>query len=401
MPRIVKRILEKAEHHRLRHRPTGFGFALSDQIACLDPGRWDQVAGTASLFMGRDYLGALEASLPDNLSPRYALISRGSRPVAAVAAQIVDAQGRQWIKADPLCLVKKAAASLKARLLVCGNLLSWGCHGAAFAAGEDRAALWPAVAEALYRIRQADQLLGETDLVLVKDIPGPEDADASALRPYSFRSLETEPDMVLDLPESWTKYEDYLSALSSSYRQSGRKVAKEIEKAGCRVERLAQIEPHADRLHGLYLQVHENAAVRPVRVPPSYLPSIARALGDRFRCAVIRRGDEILGFVVTLKDGETAIGYLLGFDREKAGELPLYLRLLHAVVEDSIALRCRRLSLGRTALDPKARLGARPLPLRVWVRHRHPWLNLIVRGILGAIPHAEAPERNPFKGERS
>jgi hypothetical protein len=64
----------------------------------------------------------------------------------------------------------------------------------------------------------------------------------------------------------------------------------------------------------------------------------------------------------------------------------------------AIALGCKRLSLGRTALEPKARLGARPDPMRVWIRHRIPMLNLIVRGLLHTIDdHEEAPQRNPFK----
>ena len=49
-------------------------------------------------------------------------------------------------------------------------------------------------------------------------------------------------------------------------------------------------------------------------------------------------------------------------------------------------------------LFAEARLGARPSPLHVWVRHRPPLRNLLVRGLLGAVPHDEVPERNPFKG---
>jgi hypothetical protein len=99
-----------------------------------------------------------------------------------------------------------------------------------------------------------------------------------------------------------------------------------------------------------------------------------------------------------VRDGETAIGYYIGFDRTAAAEgLPIYLRLLHATVADAIAWRCTRLSLGRTALEPKAGLGARPEPMAVWVRHRVAPLNWILRGLLGAVPHAEAPERSPFK----
>jgi hypothetical protein len=66
-------------------------------------------------------------------------------------------------------------------------------------------------------------------------------------------------------------------------------------------------------------------------------------------------------------------------------------------VEQGIQWGCRRISLGRTALEPKARLGAKPQPLFIWARHRHPTVNFFVRKLAHAIPHQEAPERNPFK----
>src|SRR6185369_9812759 len=100
-----------------------------------------------------------------------------------------------------------------------------------------------------------------------------------------------------------------------------------------------------------------------------------------------------------VRDGDTAIGYYIGFDRDAAASgLPIYLRLLHSTIGDAINWRCRRLSLGRTALEPKAALGAKPEPMSVWMRHRVPSLNWLVRGVLDAVPHGEPPERNPFKG---
>src|SRR6185436_4424560 len=97
---------------------------------------------------------------------------------------------------------------------------------------------------------------------------------------------------------------------------------------------------------------------------------LAKAGGEDFSCIVVRRGEELLGFVTLLRDGELGIGYYIGYDRSAASTLPLYLRLLHAVVEQAIQWGCRRLSLGRTALEPKARLGAIPQPLFIWARHR-------------------------------
>jgi hypothetical protein len=105
----------------------------------------------------------------------------------------------------------------------------------------------------------------------------------------------------------------------------------------------------------------------------------------------------LLGFVTTVRDGETAVGYHIGFDRKANADFPIYFRLLQVVVDDAIRFGCRRLSLGRTALEPKARLGARPEPMRVWIRHRLPMLNAVVRALLHTISHDEAPDRSPFK----
>ena len=104
-----------------------------------------------------------------------------------------------------------------------------------------------------------------------------------------------------------------------------------------------------------------------------------------------------MGCVATVRDCDTALGYYIGVERKSNAEFPVYFRLLSAVVEHALKMGCRRLSLGRTALEPKARLGARPEPMRVYIRHRVPMLNVLVRGLLHTISHDEAPERNPFK----
>ncbi len=99
-----------------------------------------------------------------------------------------------------------------------------------------------------------------------------------------------------------------------------------------------------------------------------------------------------------MKDGDTAIAYYIGFDRAAAASgIPIYLRLMHATVADAIGFGCKRLSLGRTALEPKSRLGARPEKTSVLLRHRVPALNWLVRGLLQVIPHEEPPDRHPFK----
>jgi hypothetical protein len=339
--------------------------------------------------------------------PRYALIYRQGEPQAAVAAQILTVSGDRVVGKvkKPNLLqralspaARKVSAAVRERVLVCGNLFSWGCHGVGFAPGAAPAELWPAVAEALYRIRRAERLAGQTNLVFIKELSAAHQPAAQVLRRFSYRPIETDPDMVLELKPEWRAYADYLNSLDRKYRKSAQQVGKEIEAAGAVLERVQTLDACRDRLYELYLSVHEHAAVRPATLAPEYLPALAKAAGDDFACVIIRREDRILGFVTLLRDGDLAIGYYIGYDREEAATLPLYLRLLHAVVEQAIVWGCRRLSLGRTALDPKARLGAKPERLFIWARHRHPTVNFFARKLVHAIPHQEPPERNPFKG---
>lgn len=68
-----------------------------------------------------------------------------------------------------------------------------------------------------------------------------------------------------------------------------------------------------------------------------------RAAGDDGSLLVARREGKLLAFILTLRDGDTAIAYHIGFDRDVAGTgVPLYLRMLHASIEQSIRFGCRR-----------------------------------------------------------
>lgn len=399
--RTVAKVGASVERHRERHRPSGFGFALADAVGMLNPGHWDELAAGRSVYFSRRYLEVLEAHPPANVRPRYALVYQGAEPVAAVVAQAVFVAASDMPRPGARGLAAKARGSLdkiQARILVCGNLLSWGPHGVAFAPAADAEALWPAVAEALYRLRRADRLFGETDLVLVKDLS---EADC-ALHRFSYRPFETEPDMVLSLDPAWTSFDDYLASLRADYRKAIRKTWKEVAAAGFRLERLdaAGVRAHAGEIYALYRQVHDGQKLRLITMNAGYLPALAEAFGDDFRTAVLRGPEgRLTGFVTTFRDAERVVGYVIGFDKAAAATgAPLYLRLLQAVVEDALALGASRLSLGRTAQEPKARLGCRPEPLCCLVRHRIPALNLVVRGLLNALPEPElAPERNPFK----
>jgi hypothetical protein len=374
----------------------------------LNPEHWDRLTAGKSLFLSRRYLSLLHEHAPAGLRLHAALVYQEGRPVAAVTAQSLrvrqdhlppqpDRKARRRERT-----LRRALAGIDQRVLVCGNLLSWGNHGVAFAEDVEPRLVWPGVTEALYRLRKADRMFGETDLVLLKDLPSADGTAAAALHPYSYRPFQTEPDMVLNLDAGWLTFEDYLGSLRKDYRKAIRNTHKQIDEAGLSVQRLspADVQAEAAALHRLYLNVQEKQRFRLITLTPSYLPAMAAAFPEDFATTGVRAADgHLAGFVITLRDGKGAVGYYIGFDRELAATgVPLYLRLLQAVVADAIALRARCISFGRTALEPKARLGAEPHGLHCFVRHRIDPLNVIVRGLIDVLPDPDLPpERNPFR----
>ncbi len=388
------------KRHAARRQVSGLHFALADRIDALNPAHWDALAAQ-TVFLSRDYLRVLEAHAPSNVQPRYALALHEGRPVAAMLFQRVSVNGASLRKPSHNAkrLVDKPLAGLNEHLLVCGNLLVWGARSVAFAADIDEAQLWHGVGEAMYRLRRADKLLGESDVVMVKDFIADREPTQESLRLLGYRSVETEPDMVLTLQPGWKAYDDYLASLTSSYRSSAKKLVKDCNAAGItlRLATATEMVARQHELHGLYEQVHQAQGLRLASLAPGYLSAMAQALGERFVCRVAERDGQWLGFVTSVHDGETALGYYIGYDRAANADAPIYLALLQSTVEDAIAFGARRLSLGRTALEPKAKMGCKPEPLACAVRHRVSALNWIVSALTRTASHDEPPERSPFK----
>lgn len=394
----VDEIKAALQRHDKRARPGGLDCVIADSVEFLNPAHWDALTAGASFFMRRHYRRLLETHSPQGMSQRYALVYRNGRPIVALAAQVLEVRGHQLANLPESKVRKKALQQFRTRILVCGSLVSSGFHGLAFAADEDPALLWHGVAEALYRIRRADRLHGQIDYVMIKDLDDARNAAATPLRDFSYRPLATEPEMAMPLRPQWKDFAGYLADLNSNYRSKAKKIAKQVQDAGYRVERNADAAAHDARLHELYSAVEQRASTRLSALPPGYFGALAQLAGpEHFRCTLIRNDEHIVGFMSTIKDGSRALGYYVGLDYAVNATVPLYLRLLQSLIEDAIELGCSELSFGRTAAEPKASLGAVAHSSHVWLRHRLPAVNALVREIFTRVEPEEVPQRKPFK----
>ncbi len=357
--------------------PRAVQFALAERLAHLDRGAWDGLTREAGVFMQRPFLTALEAAAPENVSPRYALMYRGDEAIAALQLQLVRVEGRSALPTTGV------AQLVNERALVLGNLAAWGETGLVVKPGADRALAWREALRLIDRLRRFEKPEGVINVSFVKDAACEE--DEVALRQQGYQRAPSGPDMQLDLDPAWGTLDDYLGKLASKRRRAVKKTLEDLDLAGYRVRRLdaPELELHVDRLDALYGQVWANADVRPLRLSGRFFVELQRRLGDDCVITGLERDGRLDGFGVSLRSGGQCVGYYLGYDKSVAA--PLYLRLLVSILEQAIAWRCTRVSMGRTAEEPKARLGAVPGASALWVKHRTPPLNWAVGAILGSL----------------
>jgi len=394
--KLIKEVKDKAKRHQERHTPLGYQYLLADRIAFVNAADWDSIAADSSVFLSRQYLMAIEANSPENTAQKYAMAYHDGQPLVIIACQIAETSGDHLVQLKGG--VKEAIArNYKERVLVCGNLVSSGLHGVGYSKELDPKLAWRVVAEALYKIRRGEKLSGAIDFVLIKDIKGTELEKSKVVERYSYRRIQTDPDMVLTLGADISSFDDYLAGLRTKYRSRAKKIIKTLEQAGFECEKVAVDEALDRQLHRLYMQVEQKSQTRLATLPEGYFLGLYEALDDRFACFVIRRDDSVSGFVSIIKDGDVAVAYYVGLDYQVNSEFPVYFRLLQLVIQTATEWRCSKVAFGRTALEPKASLGAKPVDTFVWARHRVPVVNFIVRKLFRNVPFDEAPERSVTK----
>lgn len=382
---------------------------LFESATALD-GRWRQLTERHGVFFDPVCLRVFESTGPEEAVWRYVILSFEGVPSAALVTQLVrvsDAQlSVEQDRATGLIHAAKrvrnaALGAMGRRVLVLGNLFAAGPYGVALAPGAAPARIWAAVPAVVERLRRGDARVPSADFVLVKDFETDAPGADLSLAAHGYGLLHTEPTMALALSPQWRSLADCLEQMRFKYRKAARLTIARCEADGCVIRELTanEMRVHADQIYDLYRQVESRADTRFGVLQHSHLPELARVLGPaRLRCSGIFLDGVLAGFSTLLKeDSETGVAHVVGFDYAKNSRVPLYHRLLLALVEDAIAMQCGRLHFGRTALEPKARLGAIPRPAHVYVRHRNPLLNGIARVLLNSVPQRRAQARRVFR----
>jgi len=370
-----------------------------DHIGAVPKERWDALLSGHSATYSRAFWEVIEQSGLNDFHCHYVLFSDHSGQPCALASFYstttdIAIFAPAWLR-GLLALVRRIFPNfLKLRMVECGTPVTLNSPPLVLAEG----------ANAQEVIVALDQLLDSTAraggqwIIVVRDF----ESNATPLRaPFAnlgYRWVEGLPNTYLDV--QWSTLEDYQASMQSYYRSKLLRHLRRVQQAGIRHELVEDFAGLAEALHRQWLVVHRGADEFQREVlTPEFYREFATRLGSRSKVLLFYRGEELIGHVLLLHDGELL--RWLYFGRNEAANDSLYIYAGHAVIEAAIRLGARRVEMGLTTYPIKQDLGAQIAAIDFALRSPSRLIDTFVVPVYRLLNRTPVRrDRNVFKAER-
>ncbi|MFN8283863.1 MAG: hypothetical protein U0U67_11655 [Chitinophagales bacterium] len=362
---------------------------------------WNSICTSIPFFQTYEFLKMIE-SIQQTLQFRYVLVFKNNRIEAALYFQLLDFSFRNLVnysseheqQAGIKTSVKRYIARKNTKLLNLGNVFFTGDKG--IIAKEESEVVeqlplfFEAVKSTFKEKKPAASLLAN---IYLKD-----EEKCSRFCEQSFHPFITEPDMFMQLDENWHSMADYMNALSSKYRVRTKKIvstsADIVKKDFCKEEVIA----YKNEIQLLYNNVVNNVAFNMATLNIDFFENVKELYGDRCVVSGYFLHNNLVGFSCVFHlETDTMHVHYIGLNYDVNKEYKLYNRMLLDFVEFGIQCRVKHIHFGRTATEIKTTIGAKPNPLRAYLKMNNRFFNMALPTFLKRIKPPEYVVRNPFK----
>jgi predicted N-acyltransferase len=235
-------------------------------------------------------------------------------------------------------------------------------------------------------------------LTLIKDFPT---ADADPIWNQTFSesyTFSTQPNMVLQLRSHWEKFEEYVADFNKKYRDQYKRARKKHQQITAKELSLEEIRSSETAIHALYLQVVSNASFNTFYLKQNHFTEMKAALGDKFLVTGYYLNQELVSFCTLIQNNQAVDTYFLGYNAELQKEYQLYLNMLYDMIGYGIQGKFKGIVFSRTALEIKSSVGAEPIAMHGYIRHRNPLIQMMMPWLFRYLdPVPVWQQRHPFK----
>lgn len=214
------------------------------------------------------------------------------------------------------------------------------------------------------------------------------------LRRRNFARIPILPTAVVHL--GYGSFEEYLGAMRAQYRRRAQQALK--RSASLCIEHVRDFAGESEDLARLWRANYERAReVRREILPPAYFRATA-GLPETSALLARREDNSLAAFALLFEDHPWLSFMQCGFEQTAGRGEGAYFRLLYEIVRAGIEGGFEQLDLGLTTLGPKLDIGAVPVPLHAWLKHRNPIFQRFIMALAkGPLSPPEVSPRHVFK----
>ena len=290
---------------------------------------------------------------------------------------------------------------LKGNILVLGNLTHTGQHGY-FVSSE---ILISEFSETIFKVFDdlRQQIKGHSQkrirLFLLKDFFNSDvlHLERDNFSKKGFYNVKVQPNMLFQVHESWSGFDDYIKALNKKYRRRYKRARKKYNGIVCRELDLQTIKKQSKRLYELYKTVSDNAKFNTFILPENHFSTYKQELQDNFKVFGYYLDDELVGFYTLILNSSDLETYFLGYDERHQYNMQLYLNMLYDMIAFGIDNDFKTIVYARTAMAIKSSVGAKDYPMTMYMKHTNGIINALFKQIFKLMnPKKDWVERHPF-----
>lgn len=375
-------------------------FQLYDSIFSVNKNEWDQIS--TNTYLSTSYLGALESALESEIKFKYIQFYKNNEPVAIAAVQLVKFIDKGSEYQEQLCIItnhikSKLIQSLEVGLMVCGNVFCCGENGFVYSNQISDEEAYSALNKALQELRKNEESSWKSSVILLKEYWPETFKKSDTLKKDDFRDFMIDVNMILQIHPSWKNLDDYLLSMTAKFRTKANSVLKKSSTITRRNLTAEEIFEHKDRIEELYHFVVDKSDYSIGELNGQAFYNFKKELNNKFILNAYFIDNKMIGFSSAFLFKNILDANYVGIDYQYNIEYALYQRMLYDLVECAIDNKVSELRFGRTAEEIKSCLGALPVNMKLYVKHKNSVKNQLLKPILKSITPNDFELRKPFK----
>lgn len=359
-----------------RNRPLSFSIVSS--LKGISRGEWDSLFGE-DLIEGYGYHKTLEEAKLKEFSFGYLLGNRRENTVAIIPFFVMNFSLDTLI-APPLHRIAAKLKNLfKLKILFFGSPTCEEFY-LGISKSEELEAIFNPALEKISEFCRQNKIKG----VVFNNLSEKNKHLAGYLKRKGFFTMETLPSTVIKIEAD--SLAGYINGLSRNMRKDlKQKLKKSAGRAKLTTELRTDILDICDDIYKLYLNNFDESEVHFEILTSEFFRNICANMPGIARFFITYDGNKIVAFNLCLVKKDLCIDKFIGFDLQVAHEYHLYFTTLCHNIDWCIKNGIRFYQPGATDYHPKMRLGAKLIPLYVYVKAFNPALNSFFRLIAGFI----------------